>query len=60
MAGREPNEAPAQAVDVEVPAVVSGTIAGRPGGSADSDLFRFRAKAGETWVVEVETGRGLS
>ena len=52
----EPNDAPAQAASVPVPAVVKGTI-GRPG---DTDCFRFKARAGETLVVETDAARSKS
>ena len=45
----EPNDAPAQAAEIAVPAVVSGAI-GAPG---DADCFRFAARAGEPLVLEV-------
>jgi WD40 repeat protein len=58
VAEKEPNDA--QPTDVEVPAVIKGTIAGRLAGVADSDLFRFSAKGGEPWVVEVNAARSGS
>ena len=60
MAEREPNDAVGLANELVVPAVVTGTIAGRAAGVADSDLFRFPARAGETWVVEVDAARSGS
>ena len=60
VAEREPNDGVDQANDVEIPATVTGTIAGGKAGRPDSDLYRFSAKAGETWVVEVEAARAGS
>jgi len=60
VAEREPNDAVAQASEVQVPAVVTGTIAGHPVGGPDSDLFRFSARAGEQWAVEVDAARSGS
>ena len=59
----EPNDAPAQANPVPVPVVVNGqlgsafttgTKGSEPGdaGSGDSDLFRFHARRGVTYVIE--------
>jgi len=52
----EPNDAAAQAVTVTVPVVVKGTI----GRSGDIDCFRFKARAGETLVVETDAARSKS
>ncbi|MFM8892845.1 MAG: WD40 repeat domain-containing protein, partial [Planctomycetia bacterium] len=50
----EPNDAPAQAAEIAVPATVSGAI-GAPG---DADCFRFQARAGEPLVLEVIASSG--
>jgi hypothetical protein len=60
VAEREPNDSVAQANDVDAPAGITGTIAGRTSGGADADLFRFSAKAGEPWVIEVDAARSGS
>ena len=58
---REPNNNAAQvATDVDLPAEIRGTIAGRVAGEADVDLFGFSAKAGEEWVIEVNAARSKS
>jgi hypothetical protein len=57
---REPNDAVAQANDVDAPVEVSGSISGRITGRADADLFRVSAKAGEPWVIEVDAARSGS
>ncbi|WP_165228124.1 c-type cytochrome domain-containing protein [Aquisphaera insulae] len=55
----EPNDEPAAANALTLPARVAGAIDGRAGG-ADSDLFRFHARAGESWVFEVDAARSKS
>ena len=57
---REPNDDPDRATDLEVPAVVKGVIAGGKPGRPDVDVYRFSAKAGESWVVEVDAARSGS
>ncbi len=58
----EPNDAPAEATVVDLPAEITGTIAGKgkSGGGADVDLYRFAAKAGEPWIIEVNAARAGS
>jgi WD40 repeat protein len=53
----EPNDIPAQANPVTLPVEIAGTIAGSTAGPVDFDLFRFSAKAGQPWVVEVNADR---
>jgi len=48
---REPNDGPAQAQELTLPAVVDGAIQ-RPG---DVDTFRFKVKAGQHIAIELET-----
>ncbi len=62
---REPNDRPAQAMTVAIPATITGVVesGGASGASGDSgggDLFRFDAKAGEQWVIEVNAARSKS
>lgn len=58
----EPNGAPERATVVAAPGVADGIIGATSSGSASSpdvDLFRFDAKAGQTWVIEtLAAGRG--
>jgi WD40 repeat protein len=56
---REPNDVADQAQAIETPAVVEGRISSQSGGKeqSDTDLFRFQAKAGETWILETEAAR---
>ncbi len=56
----EPNNTPAAAMPVELPATITGVIQGEPGGAADRDMFRFAAKQGEQWVIEVNAARSKS
>ena len=56
----EPNDGPDRANDLDAPAVVAGAIDKGGAGRPDSDLFRFAAKAGETWVIEVDAARSGS
>lgn len=53
MIEQEPNNQPAQAAMVKIPATVNGRVEG----AADVDYFRFQAKAGQTWVLETEAAR---
>jgi hypothetical protein len=53
---KEPNDLPAGAQPVPVPITVNGRIHGRTG-ACDADLFRFRARRGQTLVLEVAARR---
>ncbi|HEV8132698.1 MAG TPA: hypothetical protein VGQ81_15735 [Acidobacteriota bacterium] len=48
---REPNDTPAQALSITVPALLEGTIE-RPG---DFDFYKFKVEAGEGLTFEIET-----
>ncbi|MBU6401166.1 MAG: hypothetical protein KGS61_12675, partial [Verrucomicrobia bacterium] len=55
---REPNNAPAQAMKITVPCAVEGRIwAEGKGASNDVDLFRFDARADQTWIIETQAAR---
>ena len=56
IAEREPNNNLAEATAVAVPAEIAGAIAQ----AGDVDLYRFAAKAGEEWVVEINAARAKS
>ena len=61
----EPNDNPAQAAVVEIPATIKGVINPAAGNSptasaVDVDMFRFSADAGEAWVFEVNAARSKS
>ena len=49
----EPNDDPAHAPEVALPCEISGRF-GKPG---DVDCYRFKAKKGETWIVEADSER---
>jgi WD40 repeat protein/mono/diheme cytochrome c family protein len=58
----EPNDGPAQASVVEIPAKIKGTInpaaeKSTTASALDVDMFRFSANAGEAWVFEVNAAR---
>ncbi len=53
----EPNEQPSQATKITVPGAVNGRIWGGGKSSSDVDLFRFDAKASQTWIIETEAAR---
>src|SRR5262249_21352965 len=50
---QEPNNTPAQAAELTIPALIEGVVA-RPG---DTDYFRFSIKDKQTIAFEVETPR---
>ncbi|MGD9723119.1 MAG: c-type cytochrome domain-containing protein [Pirellulales bacterium] len=53
----EPNDAPAGANSISVPATVGGRIRAASAGAHDNDFFRFTSKAGQTWIVETDAAR---
>lgn len=56
----EPNDEPAAALTVTVPAVISGSIHHEGSNSADVDLARIQAKKGQPVLVEVLAARDKS
>ena len=60
VAEHEPNDLPGRANPFRLPAKVTGTIAGGEAGRVDSDVYRFSARAGESWVFEVDAARSGS
>ena len=48
---KEPNDDPTNATPISVPGAVNGRLWSDKS-QADSDLFRFDAKGGQTWVIE--------
>jgi WD40 repeat protein len=56
----EPNDRPEQATPLRVPGVAGGRIAPAIDAATDADLYRFEARKGETWTVEVEAARRRS
>lgn len=57
----EPNDSPQTAMRIDIPVTVRGTIHNTTGISAsDVDVFRFTARKGQEWVVEVVAARNGS
>ncbi|MCE9556692.1 MAG: hypothetical protein K8T91_25360 [Planctomycetes bacterium] len=57
----EPNDDAAKSNKLSLPAVARGVIqAMRQGQRADADLYRFEAKRGESWIIEVRAARDKS
>lgn len=54
------NDQAKDAQDVPMPAAISGVIDRPLGDGADVDSFRFRAKQGERWLIEVQAARNGS
>lgn len=59
-AEQEPNDAPGKANRVTAPVQITGVVAGGKDGNEDVDVFRFSARAGEQWIVEVNAARAKS
>lgn len=56
----EPNNDITQAGAITLPAKIQGAIGEPHNGQADVDLFAFDAKAGTSWVIEVNAARSES
>lgn len=56
----EPNNTAAEAQFVAIPCEITGKIEGVTHGVPDADCFRFQARAGEEWVLEVNAARSKS
>ena len=52
----EPNNDATEAQSISLPATITGAI----GAAGDIDVFKFSAKAGEEWVLEVNAARSKS
>ena len=55
---KEPNNDPRSAMAIKAPAKITGVIYGKK--EDDTDVFRFAAKAGEQWVMEINAARSKS
>src|SRR5690606_1305239 len=55
----EPNQLPAQAQAITLPAQIKGVIDSQTA-EPDYDCFRFSAQAGQTWVIEIDAARSKS
>ena len=53
----EPNDTPKKATEVRIPGKIKGVLTLNPDGHPDVDLFRFHAKAGQTWILETEAAQ---
>jgi len=60
VAEQEPNNALAEATRIALPATVTAKIQGADAAKPDADVYRFTAKAGEEWVIEVNAARSKS
>jgi hypothetical protein len=58
-AEQEPNNDPAAATRIEAPGIATGVV-NATDTTPDVDCFRFTAKAGQTWVLEVKAARDKS
>ena len=56
VAEAEPNDLPGNATAMSAPGAADGVLAA-PSSAPDADLYRFDAKAGQTWVVETLAAR---
>ncbi len=62
---QEPNDTPEEAQPIEIPATIEGVVgrgivSAADVGDVDVDCFRFQARAGETWSIEVAAARNKS
>ena len=55
---KEPNNDPRSAMAIKAPVKITGVIYGKK--ENDTDVFRFAAKAGEQWVMEINAARSKS
>jgi len=56
---QEPNDQPSVATVISAPAKIQGVIH-REDAETDVDLYRFKAQAGEEWVIEIDAARQKS
>lgn len=59
-AEQEPNHTPGAATVLAVPGIATGVVNATGDEPADIDCYRFTAKAGQTWVLEVKASRDKS
>ena len=58
---QEPNNDAVAAQRIELPATISGVVTSTTKATdVDQDVFKFRASAGEKWIVEVKAARDKS
>ena len=56
----EPNDTPENATALKVPGVGSGQLQAETKQASDVDLFRFRARRGDQWIIETNASRAKS
>ena len=56
----EPNNTPQRATNLTVPGVATGQLQATTNQSPDIDLFRFRARRGDQWIIETNAARAKS
>lgn len=56
----EPNDRPANATIMTAPGIATGIVAKTAPEIADVDLYRFSAKAGDQWILEINAARSGS
>lgn len=56
----EPNNSSAEAMAITLPMRIKGVIQGKPNDQPDCDVYKFKAKAGEAWVIEVDAAQSKS
>lgn len=60
IAEQEPNDTQETPQSISLPAKIEGVLQPAQGRSEDMDLYRFSAKAGESWVIETNAERQKS
>jgi WD domain, G-beta repeat/Planctomycete cytochrome C len=56
----EPNDTPQSAQRIAIPANVEGVLQPAKPGTQDFDVYRFHAKAGQSWILETNAARRKS
>jgi len=56
----EPNDVPKTAQRIPIPANVEGVLQPNKTATKDFDVYRFQAKAGQTWILETNAARRKS
>jgi WD40 repeat protein len=54
---QEPNNTPSTATSLPVPGIAAGVVNSSDAEHPDVDFYRFEAKAGQTWVLEIKAAR---
>jgi WD40 repeat protein len=57
---QEPNDSPKTAMKITGPVVIKGVIHNSNPRVSDPDVYRFGAKAGQEWVMEIDAARSKS